>query len=72
MIFVYLSNYIPQVFFLDANKGLSAVLIIVQEFLLPLFGIPSMVSGLNVSTENIAFFYGVMIAGFIVAGILVS
>lgn len=128
-IFVYLSNYIPQVFFLDANKGLSAlinsgfpaiqvelfdflilmitvllmitympchdemisekenvigwkcilcggvfsaVLIIVQEFLLPLFGIPSMVSGLNVSTENIAFFYGVMIAGFIVAGILVS
>lgn len=127
--FVYLSNYIPQVFFLDANKGLadlihggfpviqvelfdfvilmttvllmitympcryevesgedsmlwpkyfwggslfSIILVILQETFLPLLGFESMTFGLNVSSESIPFFYGVMIIGFIMAGFLVS
>lgn len=128
-IFVYLSNYITQVFFLDANKGIRALLnggfpvvqvelfdliilivtvllmvtympccykskvtknriiwwkcllcggvfagclVVLQELVLPLFGFSNMVSGLNVSTENIPFFYSVMIADFIMAGVLIS
>ena len=128
-LFIYLSNYIPQVFFLDANNGLqslvdggfpviqvelfdfliliftvllmglfmpckskeenlknkvkywqcilcgivfSMVMVILEEIFLPLFGIQSMAEGLNVSTSNMSFFYGVMIIGFILAGYLVS
>lgn len=130
-LFIYFSNYFPQVFFLDADEGFSvlinggfpviqvelfdflilmitvllmitympcryelrpeagknseawwkcalcgivfsAALILLQEFLLPLLGIQGMAAGLNVSTENMPFFYGVMMAGFILAGILVS
>lgn len=130
-LFIYFSNYIPQVFFLDANKGFlslinggfpviqvelfdflilfitvllmitymprryefkhekkhhntlwwkalicgiafSMFLIILQECLLPLFGIQSMAVGLNVSEENMLFFYSVMFAGFVLAGTLVS
>lgn len=126
--FVYLSNYIPQVFFLDATEGLkklisggfpviqvelfdliilvvttlimvcympyrsidnknrikfsfrdvfagitfSAFLIIINEFILPLFGFASMANGLNVAKENILFFYGVMAIGFMITGCLVS
>lgn len=128
-IFVYLSNYIPQVFFLDANKGIGALLtggfpvvqvelfdliilivtvllmvtympccyksketknriiwwkcllcgvvfagclVVLQELILPLFGFSNMAFGLNVSAENIPFFYSVMIAGFIMTGVLIS
>lgn len=128
-IFVYVSNYIPQVFFLDANKGFralmnggfpviqvelfdfvilmitvllmvtympcrfekipvknkaicwkyilcacafTAILVVLQEVLLPRFGVSNMASGLKVSAENLPFFYGVMIVGFMIAGILVS
>ena len=130
-LFIYFSNYVPQVFFLDANKGFlslinggfpviqvelfdflilfitvllmitympcryefkyekkrhntiwwkslicgiafSMFLIILQEYLLPLFGIQSIAVGLNVSEENMLFFYSVMFAGFVLAGTLVS
>lgn len=46
-------------------------LIILQEYLLPLFGIQSMAVSLNVSEENVLFFYSVMFAGFVLAGTLV-
>lgn len=131
-LFVYFSNYIPQVFFLDADKGLqklitggfaviqvelfdllillitvllmvcymphryektqgencgtknciwsnilcgvifAAVLITVQEIILPLFGIKNMADGLNVAKENSFFFYTVMTLGFLLAGYLVA
>ncbi len=128
-IFVYVSNYIPQVFFLDANKGLEAllsggfpvvqvelfdfiilmitdmvmvaympcrhektaesnnrarwkcfccgvvfavILVALQEGILPMLGMQSMATGLNVLDKNLPFFYGVMLIGFILAGALVS
>lgn len=127
--FIYLSNYIPQVFFLDANKGISTLitggfsiiqvelfdliilvvtvllmarympcryqmenftpkiiwwkcfvcggvfamcLFLLQELILPLVGFSNIALGLGVSSENIIFFYSVMIVGFIVTGFLVS
>ncbi len=128
-LFVYFTNYIPQVFFLDANKGIkglisggfsviqvelfdliilvvtvllmvtympcdyksetpdiggigwkclmcgcvyAGILVLLQEIVLPLFGFLNMASGLNVSKENMPFFYLVMILGFIMSGALVS
>ena len=50
----------------------SIVLITVNEFILPLFGFTNMADGLNVSKENMLFFYGVMTIGFILTGYLVS
>lgn len=127
--FVFLSNYAPQVFFLDATKGIRAlitggfaviqielfdfiiligtVLLMVRympyraneeksnnkiswwkcfacggvyalsvflfyEIILPLFGFENMASGLNVSSDNIIFFYSVLLSGFVLTGILVS
>ncbi len=127
--FVFLSNYAPQVFFLDATKGLKAlitggfpviqielfdfiiligtVLLMVRympyrsneeksnnriswwkcfvcggvfaisiflfyEIILPLFGFANMATGLKVSSDNILFFYSVMLAGFVLTGVLVS
>ena len=128
-LFVYISNYIAQVFFLDADKGLNklinggfsvvqvelfdliilvitvlimvrympcrhvfeetdqkpkvwkclvcglvfaAVLVLLNEVVLPLMGFPNMASGLKVSNENLPFFYSVMAAGFFLTGTLVS
>lgn len=130
VMFIYLSNYIPQVFFLDANQGFSALInggflviqvelfdfliliitvllmityiplpyynekkikksktsllvcvlcgilfsttiIVLQEFLLPIFKIQSIASSLHVLDINIPFFYGCMTIGFILAGYLV-
>lgn len=128
-LFVCLSNYIPQVFFLDAAKGFRALitggfpvvqvevfdciilvgtalcmvrfmpcrtqakkanrqihwwrgsvcgvvfaacLVLLQEVLLPLLGFGSMADGLDVAKENLLFFYGVMLAGFFLTGLIVS
>ena len=128
-LFVLLSNYIPQVCFLDATKGIEALitggfsviqvevldfliligtslimvrympyrnheekannktswwkcfvcgvvyaacLFLLHEFMLPLLGVGSMASGLDVSNENMFFFYSVMLAGFVLTGVLVS
>lgn len=127
--FVFFSNYAPQVFFLDATKGIKAlitggfpviqielfdfiiligtVLLMVSympyraneeksdnrvswwkclvyggiyalsiflfyEIILPLFGFENIASGLNVSNDNLAFFYSVMLSGFVLTGALVS
>ena len=128
-LFVLLSNYIPQVCFLDATKGIeglitggfsviqvefldlliiigtslimvkympyrnhkenvnnktswwrcfvcgivyAACLFLLHEIMLPLLGFGSMASGLDVSNENKFFFYSVMLAGFVLTGILVA
>lgn len=129
-LFVYFSNYIPQVFFLDAVNGPNAliaggfpvvqvelfdfailmltvmlmvlfmpmqehreraavrpvrpwfcilcgavfalVIVVLNELLLPLVGVPDIAQNLHVAPEHMPFFYGVMIAGFVVAGALVS
>ena len=128
-LFVYISNYIAQVFFLDADEGLNAlisggfpviqvelfdliiliitvlimvrfmpcrhvfektdkkpkvwkclvcglvfaaVMVLLNEAVLPLIGFPNMASGLKVSSENMLFFYSVMAAGFFLTGTLVS
>lgn len=129
-LFVYFSNYIPQVLFLDAGDGFLAfitggfpivqvelfdfailmltvllmvlfipvrepreraamraerlwpcllcgaafalVIVVLNELLLPLVGVPGIAQNLHVAPEHEAFFYGVMIAGFVMAGSLVS
>lgn len=127
--FLFLSNYAPQVFFLDATKGIKALItggfpviqielfdfiiligtvllmvrympyrtneeksnqrtswwkyfacggvyavsmFLIYEIILPLLGFKNMAYGLNVSNDNIIFFYGVMLVGFVLTGILVS
>lgn len=127
--FVFLSNYAPQVFFLDATKGLKALLtggfpviqielfdfiilictallmvrympyqnskeksstkaswckcllcggvfalfvFLFYEIILPLFGFENMASGLGVSSNNIIFFYSILLGGFVLTGFLVA
>ncbi|MBP5555587.1 MAG: hypothetical protein J6X94_12050 [Lachnospiraceae bacterium] len=50
----------------------AAVLVLLNEVVLPLMGFPNMASGLKVSNENLPFFYSVMAAGFFLTGTLVS
>lgn len=130
-LFIYFANYIPQVFFLDADQGFytmlhggfpiiqvelfdfiililtvfimiqympyqikeqvnikkdqqrlfkcilygmifALVLVLIQEFLFPCFGTINMATAMNVLSENIPFFYGIMLTGFLLAGFLVS
>lgn len=128
-LFVCFSNYIPQVFFLDAAKGFNAIitggftviqvevfdlliligtallmvrympyrdrekaaghpvnwwkcivcggvfaasLFFLHELILPLLGFGSMASGLGVAEKDLPFFYSVLLAGFVLAGVLVS
>lgn len=128
-LFIYLSNYIPQVFFLDAARGFKALvtggfpviqvelydglilvatalcmvwfmpcrrcvekskktanwckslvcggvfavaLCLLQEVLLPMLGFGSMAEGLGVSSENLLFFYTVLLVSFVLTGTLVA
>ena len=50
----------------------AGILVLLQEIVLPLFGFLNMASGLNVSKENMPFFYLVMILGVIMSGALGS
>lgn len=127
--FALLSNYIPQVFFLDATKGIQPLItggfsviqvelfdlliligtalimvrympyinneeksndriswwksfvcgvvfavciFLLYEIILPLLGVSSIASGLGVSSNNMLFFYNVLLGGFVLTGVLVS